>query len=74
MNKAKFVKQIVVTDPDTKGLVELDVFKHENGGMFAVDDSYLQQNFDDETDPVIADPFEEIYTGEPVKKLCLIGL
>lgn len=71
MNEAKFVTQVIVVDPDTKGTVQLDVYKHENGGMFAMDSSFLEQNFEDDTDPVIADPFEEIYTGEPVKKLCL---
>lgn len=57
MNKAKFVKEITVIDPDTKGEVELSVFKHENGGMFAMDSSYLDQCFDDEVDPLIPDPF-----------------
>ena len=63
-NSAEFVKEISVTDPDSKGQVELSVFKHnETGGMFAVDSSYLDQCFDDDTDPVIPDPFEE---GEDV--------
>ena len=57
MNKAKFVKEITVQDPDTKGDVELSVFKHQNGGMFAMDSSYLDQCFDDEVDPLIPDPF-----------------
>jgi len=57
MNTAKFVNEITVIDPDSKLPVEMSVFKHENGGMFAMDSSYLEQNFDDDGDPVIADPF-----------------
>jgi len=39
--KAKFIKTIVVTDPDDRGDVEVTLFKHENGGIFGVDSSYL---------------------------------
>jgi hypothetical protein len=74
MNTAKYITEITVIDPDSNAPVELTVLKHENGGMFAMDSSYLDQCFEDDIDPVIADPFEEIYTGEPVKKLVLIGL
>ena len=59
MNTAKFVEEITVTDPDTKGLVELDVFKHENGGMFAIDATFLDQCFDEDEDPVIPDPLND---------------
>lgn len=41
--KAKFVTEILVTDPDFDGDVRLSVFKHENGGMFAIDSSFLDQ-------------------------------
>jgi len=64
-----FVKEIVVEDPDTGGLVELDVFKHPNGGMFAVDASYLDLTFDDDEDPIIQDPLNDI--GGNIK---LLGL
>jgi len=55
---AKFVKEITVTDPDTDGNVELFVFKHENGGMFAIDSSYIEQCLpeEDEGNPYINDP------------------
>jgi hypothetical protein len=33
MSKAKFVKSIIVDDPDG-GNIELVIYKHENGGMF----------------------------------------
>lgn len=53
--------EVTVTDPDSKASVAMSVFKHENGGMFAIDSSYLDQCFDDVTDPVIPDPFNEGY-------------
>ena len=55
MRTARFIEEITVTDDDGC-VVELDVFIHENGGMFAVDASYLDQNFDDEENPIIQDP------------------
>jgi hypothetical protein len=58
MLKAKFVKEITVTDPDTKGEVNLSIYKHENGSMFAMDSSFLDQCCDDDDYPVIRDPFE----------------
>ena len=50
--KAKFVKEITVQDPDTGGDVELAVFKHENGGMFAVDSSFIEQCLNDDEDKI----------------------
>lgn len=58
MRTAKFVREITVIDPDSKGEVELSVYKHENGGMFAIDSSWLDQCCDDDSYPVIRDPFE----------------
>ena len=57
MNKAKFVAQISVVDPDTKGDIELMLYKHENGGMFAIDLSFLDQNLGDKW--TIPDPFSD---------------
>lgn len=59
IHKAFFVKEITVIDPDTKGEVELTVYKHEGGGMFAMDSSFLDQcvNTDDFDRPIIPDPF-----------------
>lgn len=59
MKKAKFVKEITVTDPDTGGDVEVAIYKHENGGMFGVDSSYIDQCLDDEV-AVIQDPLNPI--------------
>jgi hypothetical protein len=61
MHTAKFVKVVTVTDPDTKGLVELSIYKHEGGGMFAIDSSFLDQvvNTDDFDRAIIPDPFSD---------------
>ena len=56
MSKAKFVSVIDVVDPDTGNSVRLSVYKHQGGGMLAMDSSYLDQCVD-EDDPVIPDPF-----------------
>ena len=57
--KAKFVKEISVIDPDSNGQVELAIFKHENGGMFALDSSFVEQALPEEGNCFIPDPFEE---------------
>ena len=59
MKKAYFVTEITAVDPDTKGNVQLTIYKHEGGGMFAVDSSFLDQllRTDDFDRPIIPDPF-----------------
>ena len=61
---AKFVEEIVVKDPDSGGLVEMEVYKHENGGMFAIDSSFLDQVAENPElmETVILDPFSH---GDP---------
>lgn len=61
MKKAFFVKEITLVDPDSKGHVELTVYKHEGGGMFAIDASFLDQvvNTDNMDRPIIPDPFSD---------------
>jgi hypothetical protein len=54
---AKWVSKITVIDPDTKGEVELEVYKHPNGGIFAIDSSFLEQCTDEDIYPLVADPF-----------------
>jgi hypothetical protein len=59
--KAKFVKTIKVIDPDSKLEVEIEVYKHENGGMFAIDASFIEQVLGDlgeAESAIIMDPFE----------------
>jgi hypothetical protein len=58
MQTAKFVKEITVTDPDTKGKVKLEVYKANNGGMFAIDSSFLEQFDEDEI--CIFNPFADV--------------
>jgi len=62
MKKAYFVVEITVIDPDSKAPVELEVYKHENGGMFAVDSSFLDQvaRTDDFDRPIIPDPLTDV--------------
>lgn len=58
MQTAKFIKEITVTDPDTKGKVKLEVYKANNGGMFAIDSSFLEQF--DEDSICIFNPFADV--------------
>ena len=61
--KAKFVRLIGENDPDTGGHVEMAIYKHENGGMFAIDASWLDQvavENDDLDCYVISDPFADL--------------
>jgi hypothetical protein len=70
-NTAKFVKEIKVIDPDTKGEVHLAVYKHEGGGMFAIDSSFVDQVLADRADDgeteymSIYDPFADM--GDPTE-------
>lgn len=77
--EAKYIKEIKVNDPDTGGVVHLALYKHMNGGMFAMDSSFIDQVPDEDEgyDPdnemayitgitdrcVINDPFAPV--GEP---------
>lgn len=55
---ATFIQQVTVTDPETNAPVQLSVYKHDtSGGMFAIDSSFIEQNFEDEETPTVADPF-----------------
>jgi hypothetical protein len=74
MDTAKFVKEIMVIDPDTKGEVELSVFKHENGGMFALDSSYIVQVLPEEGDCLIPDPFVDDYNADTTAEVLLTGV
>jgi hypothetical protein len=50
--KALYFGDISVQDPDTGNMVELYLFKHENGGIFAVDASYCDCHDDNIQDPL----------------------
>jgi len=75
MNTAKFVKEITVTDPDSKGEVAMSVFKHDNGGMFALDSSFIEQVFPEDEQPLlIPDPFGDIMDASVDNELSLTGV
>ena len=73
MELVKFVEQIMVIDPDTKGEVDLTVFKHSNGGMFAIDSSFLEQCFGDDEDIIIPDLFSNNDVSKEVEFILLTG-
>jgi hypothetical protein len=55
---ATLVQEVTVTDPDTKANVSVSIYKHDqSGGMFGIDSSFIEQNFDDDETPTVADPF-----------------
>ncbi len=58
MKQAKWISDITVIDPDTKGEVEVSIFKHECGGMFGIDDSFIENVLSDNK-PTIPDPFNK---------------
>jgi hypothetical protein len=59
MNVAKSVTGFTVIDPDTKGEVEISVFKDmSSGGMFAIDTSWLLE-FDDDVEIRVPSPFND---------------
>lgn len=75
MNEAKFLRTVTVIDLDSGLQVELCVFKHCNGGMFAIDSSFVDQVLGDEEDDELVmmnDPLDwPTPSGEPLK---LLGL
>lgn len=55
---ATFIKEIEVIDPDTNAPVKVAIYKHDStGGMFGIDASFIEQNFEDDETPTVADPF-----------------
>lgn len=63
MKQATFVTEINVIDPETLAPVHISIYKHENGGMFGIDSSYIEQGLDDEDELgsfPIADPFADL--------------
>ncbi len=56
MNKAKFIKDVTVIDPDTMSEVDVTIFKHENGGMFGLDASFIDQELEEDNE-ITVDPF-----------------
>lgn len=54
---AEYVTEVFVTDPDTGLSVNVSIFKHPYGGMFGVDTSFIEQNFDDNEKIIVPDVF-----------------
>jgi len=63
MKRAKFVKEVSVIDPDSNAPVEVAIYKHDNGGMFGIDSSYVEQVLDDEKTCV-----PDVFVQKDVKK------
>ena len=59
MKKAIWIDKVTVTDPETQLPVDIEIYKHKNGGMFGIDSSFIEQVIDDEDD-VIPDPFSDM--------------
>lgn len=57
-----YVKSVQVKDLDSGGMVEVEIFKHPNGGMFDLDSSYIEQVLDEErsTIPDIFGDYEKL--------------
>lgn len=74
MKQAKFVKEITVIDPDTNSPVDISIYKHENGGMFGIDSSYIEQVLEDDdlTNVLMFDPFVEPKSVDILKMIELI--
>jgi hypothetical protein len=70
MKMAKFICEVMVTDPETNGSVEVEMYKHPNGGIFGMDSSYIAQNFDSDEYPVVPDPFND---GDKKIKIMLVN-
>ena len=66
---AKFVTEVTVIDPDTNLPVAMSVYKHENGGMFSVDSSYVEQVLPEEGNAYINDPLEPDDTVELIEEV-----
>ena len=58
MTKAFLIQEMMVNNSDGHG-VEICIFQHENNGIFAIDSSFLIQNFEDDETPIINDPFNK---------------
>ena len=74
MRSARLIQQIDIIDPDSKGEVNVCIFKHENGGLFGLDASYIEQVLDEDGDAVIPDPFSNNGLSTKVEEVILLGV
>ena len=70
MDSANFVTEVTVIDPDSKGEVQVSIFKDSSNGMFGIDSSFIEQNFEDDEDIIVKNPL----SGELVSHVLLEGI
>jgi hypothetical protein len=51
--KAKFVSDVIVGDPDSNDDVSISIYKHENGYMFGIENSFIDHVLTDDGDEII---------------------
>ena len=76
---AHLINELTIIDPDSKGEVNLAVYKHENGGIFAIDSSYVEQVLEENENGncYINDPLSndgEVELIEPEKVTLNLGV
>lgn len=55
---ATFIKEVEVIDPDTNLPVKVAIYKHDSTGeMFGIDTNFINENFEKDETPTVADPF-----------------
>ena len=70
MSKAILITEVTVIDPQSGGCVEVTIFKDpESGGMFGIDSSFLEQNFEDDEDVCVKNPFATHQTSSGLIEL-----
>lgn len=76
LNKADYVGESTTIDPDTGNEITIAIFKHQNGGMFAIDSSYLEQCFDTELSNYDSIIIPDLFSDDLKKpyRLELVGL
>jgi hypothetical protein len=74
MRQSKLIQEIVIIDPDSGGEVEVCIFKHENGGLFGMDSSFIEQVLDEDGDAVLTDPFSKNGLSEDFEQVILEGV
>lgn len=72
MLKAKFMTDVLIKDSETQKEVYVSIYKHPNGGMFGMDSSFLEQKFEDDVCPIIADPYIDIFDENAKPKLIML--
>lgn len=57
-NTATFIQEVEIIDPETNAPVKVSMYKHDStGGIFGIDSKFIEDNFEDDETPTVADPF-----------------